>query len=427
MADEKAGGDAGGKADAKGNGKALNLGIPDSAGHKGTISIDANAPIESVVLAYKAVGKLADHIGFRVRDINKSNAPILFHNPADFVALAELRAFEKLADVFQETLTDLIARAKKLTGDDLFDPSRKNLEFFSLSAAAGVVGAIGGLISSGLQIMSLFRADNEFKNYKIEVEDQVLAITVAGRLAPYMPVFSSGIVPVEPAATSEALKTLKKLRDLRIELEGALALLGQSGNDNEGSASSHANAGAHGDADDGKRKDDKDPPSSDPLAEIAEELKKVGNRRLKDQKDEKASPASGLRAEIVKALKDFDAFVDSLSKVDEKTGASRLSQLLIGENLNAILAKGAYILWLKAVAAGGAAHAKTTTATSDLTYSGGAIASYAIFDSRGQLIEADTKPMYGGYVRVGDLPYVKIGLFGEPPDSQPPGGWLLPP
>jgi hypothetical protein len=423
MSEEKAGGDAGGKADPKGNGKALNLGIPDSAGHKGMISIDANAPIESVVLAYQAVGKLADHIGSRVRDVNKNKAPILFHNPADFLALAELRAFEKLADVFQKTLTDLIAKAKKLTGDDLFDASRKNLELFSLAAAGGLVGAIGGFISSGLQILSLFRADNEFKNYKIEVEDQVLAITVAGRLAPFMPVFSSGIVPVEPAAGSEALKTLKKLKDLRIELEGALALLGQGGKDNEESVSSHGNAGAHGDTDNEKRKDDKDASSLDPLAEIAEELKRVGNRKVKD---EKASPASGLRAEIVKALKDFDSFVDGLSKVDEKTGASRLSQLLIGENLSAILAKGAYILWLKAVAAGGAAHAKTTTASSELTYSGGATASYAIFDSRGQLIEADTKPMYGGYVRVEDLPYVKIGLFGEPPTRQPPGGWSLP-
>jgi hypothetical protein len=426
MSEEKADGDAGGKADPKGNGKALNLGIPDSAGHKGTISIDANAPIESVVLAYQAVGKLADHIGSRVRDVNKSKAPILFHNPADFLALAELSAFEKLADFFQKTLTDLIAKANKLTGDDLFDASRKNLELFSLAAAGGVVGAIGGLISSGLQILSLFRADNEFKNYKIEVEDQVLAITVAGRLAPFMPVFSSGIVPVEPATGSEALKTLKKLKDLRIELEGALALLGQGGKDNEESVSSHGNAGARGDADNAKRKDSKDASSLDPLdplAEIAEELKKVGNRRVKD---EKASPASRLRAEIVKALKDFDSFVDSLSKVEEKTGASRLSQLLIGENLSAILAKGAYILWLKAVAAGGAAHAKTTTASSELTYSGGAIASYAIFNSRGQLIEADTKPMYGGYVRVKDLPYVKIGLFGEPPTQQPPGGWSLP-
>jgi hypothetical protein len=137
-----------------------------------------------------------------------------------------------------------------------------------------------------------------------------------------------------------------------------------------------------------------------------------------------------LRVRIVQTLKDFDTFLESLSKIDEKAENSRLSRIVAGENVGAALKDGAYVLWLKAVAAGGAAHAKVSTFNSKLTYSGGAIASYAIFDNRGHLVEADTIPMYGGKVRVDYLPRIDLGLelYGDvkfSPDSLAAG--TLPP
>jgi hypothetical protein len=365
--------------EAKDEAKLFNLGLPDSAGHKGTITIDENAPVEGVILAFDAVGKLADYIAARVMEVNKAKAPIVFHNPADFVALGELRAFNSLAEVFCKMLADLLARAEKLREKSPFDASMGQLEFLSLTAA-GAVGAIGSLISSGLQILSLFRADHTFKNYKVEVEDQVLAITVAGRLASSIPVFSSGVVPVKPAAESPALKTLKGLKDQRMKLQAALALLGED--------------------------EDEEPVAPGATSE--------------PKKPPKPAPIVKLIAEINQALKDFDTFVQSLSKVDDKTGASRLSQIIIGETLDALLDKGALILWLKAVAAGGGTHARITTFTDELTYSGGAIASYAIFNGSGALKEANTVPMYGGKISISKLCDGKTGVFNpEPLPSDP--------
>src|SRR5882724_3649872 len=73
--------------------KTFSLGLPEGAGHKGTITVNDNAPIESIILAYQVVHKLARHISDRVIEHNKQkNLPVFFHNAADFAAIRELRA-----------------------------------------------------------------------------------------------------------------------------------------------------------------------------------------------------------------------------------------------------------------------------------------------------------------------------------------------
>ncbi len=357
-----------------GDSKPQSLGIPDSAGHKGTITIDDNAPIEGLILAYKAVGKIADRIRELVVSKVGEKGAILIYNPADFVVIEAQQAFSRQTSVVRDIFEQLIKEAEDLTNADLPDTDLPSTDLSDLAGPQSaqlwpgvIVGAAGAVINSGLQLLSLFRVDHQFKNYKVDVEDQVLAVTVAGRLAPKFAVFNTSIVPIEPTDSSAipaSIKALQHLKELRLQLVG----LG----------------------------DELVPPTSNKVTE--------GGKA-------ETSTASLLHAKIVEAIKDFDAFEASLSKPDEKTGLSRISQLVIADNLIAFLEKKAHILWLKAVAAGGGAHVKTSTWSSEMTYSGGAIASYALFNEHGRLLEADTITMYGGSVSIDQLPSAAESIF----------------
>jgi hypothetical protein len=117
-----------------------------------------------------------------------------------------------------------------------------------------------------------------------------------------------------------------------------------------------------------------------------------------------------LVAQIKDVHKSYDSFRDGLSKIDDKIGNSPLTRVIAGETLSARLDGGAYVLWLKAVAAGGAAHAKVSTFDSNISYSGGAVISYAIFGPDGDLLEADTIPMYGGKVVISGIEAIDFDL-----------------
>jgi hypothetical protein len=378
------------KAKEDGGTKLPSLGIAESAGHKGTVSVNDNAPIESLVLAYQAVGKIADSICASVAA--RSTGPILIHNPADFVALGEFRAFEQQAEFFERLLSQLTDAVRKLGAETVFGGREANL---IAETAAVVIGAIGSAINSGLQILSLFRADNEIKNFKIEIEieEQVLAMTVAGRLAAKnLPVFNSALVPIEPPAKSAAVDRLMRLKAQCLRLSEAL-------NDKSGKAEPRA---------------EKDKATHEPDAEgrTYDQGLPIGLAEASGEVIKQSSSEAELRAGVAEAIKNCEAFLNGLVKLDEKTGTSKLSQVLLGENVHALLHQRACVLWLKPVAAGGSAHAKTSTFNSALSYSGGAIASYAIFDHQGRLIEADTVPMFGGKVNIENLPWADWRPFG---------------
>lgn len=355
--------------------KAYNLGLSDTAGHKGAITLNDNAPIESVILAYQVVRKLAEHISIRVQ-ARYGECDVLMHNPADFVALTELRTFFTASEEFGRIFNDLIKAANASSTGEGHKPGL---------APALVLPVLGSIINSVLQVFSLFRSDEDIKSYKIEVEDQVLAMTVAGRLvAAKCRVVSSAVVPADPLRTSKVLTKLQDLRKLRMDLAVLLDKLNAAPS---GSPVEHESAKAEAPP--------KDPKKAELIARIGE------------------------------ALKSYDAFELGLAKLDEKTAHSALSRIMAVENLEELLKKEKLcILWVKAVAAGGGSHAKVSTFTNALTYSGGAVVSYAIFDNTGVLKEADTVPMYGGKISVADLKETKLGLapygLAVPASKHPP-------
>jgi hypothetical protein len=424
-----------GSSDTNGKGsidaKTFNLNLPE--GHKGSITIGDNAPIESIILAYRAIRNLSRHIAKRVLTIDQTNPQpiVLLHNPAEFVSLNDLNAFVAIIGDFERRFESL-----KKANDLLASGVSPDLQTI-LPVAIPAFAVLSGLLNSGLQLFSLFRSDQEIKNYKIDFEDQVLAVTVAGQLA-LLPekkfkVYSSAIVPATPTNPSKVLSDLGKLDKLRSELSKILGDTTQAANGGSPLLSSlsglipELDAGNHNSSveqagvgiSESRSSEDRvsdqssDGSSSEDSQVRSQELSEEQQKSLGPRRSSPARPHSSskeLSAHIKKALEDFDSFKESLSKVDDKQASTRLSRILAAESLRSLLAAGAHIVWVKAVAAGGMAHTKTSTVHGELTFGSGVVVSYAIFNKDGEIEEADTVPLYAGKVTVDHLPPVTLGL-----------------
>ncbi|UPJ44003.1 hypothetical protein IVB40_08070 [Bradyrhizobium sp. 40] len=204
--------------------KTFNAEIPDSAGHKGTITVNDNAPIESIILAYRAARNLAHHIAKRVVRINDiaPKEAVLLHNAAEFASLGELRDFLAIRDDFKALFDALIEAAKLLPQEEA--PDQRNL----IETLVPAFAVFSGLLNTGLQLFSLFRTDQDIKNFKIEIEDQVFAVTVAGQLRllskRQFKVFHSATVP-SLAKQSQVLDSLRGLDKTRRDVAEALGKL----------------------------------------------------------------------------------------------------------------------------------------------------------------------------------------------------------
>ena len=360
------------RAEGQSNSTFPNLGLPVSAGHKGTISVNGDSPIESLLRAYQAISDIADEIATRVisdedRSANNSNR-ILIHDPADFKSIEALRTFQLQTGALKHLFGRLVEEAARFV-----KPT-------SRLAIAGAITAPGALISSGLQLLSLFRVDEQLKGSKIEVEDQALAVAVAGALRKRgVRVYNTDIFPIVPKPRPESQIVIPALKEL-IELRTKLVALGDE-------LAALTGAGA-------------------------------------DLKPNKGN-AGKLHERTVAAIAALDAFEDGLAKLDEKSGLSPMSQLVAGESLLGVLDERTRILWLKAVAAGGCSHSKEGTFKGDLTCSGGGIACYALYSHSGELLEANIITAYAGDVRMHRLEEVELPVFkpkAEPSPNEPQAG-----
>src|SRR4051794_13202737 len=285
------------RAEGQSNSTFLNLGLPVSAGHKGTILVNGDSPIESLMLAHQAISDIADEIATRIisdeaRSAHNSNR-ILIHDPADFKSIEALWTFQLQTGALKHVFGRLVEEAARIV-----KPTTR-------LAFAGAKTAPGALISSRLQQLSLFRVDQRLKGVKIKVEDQTLAVAVASALRKRgVLVYNTDIFPIVPKPGSESQIVVPALKEL-IELRTKLVELG------------------------------------DKLAAL------IGaGTNLKPNKDN----GRKLHERIVAANAAFDAFEDGLAKLDERSGVSLKSQLVTGESLLGFLDERTRILWLKTLA-----------------------------------------------------------------------------
>ena len=94
--------------------------------------------------------------------------------------------------------------------------------------------------------------------------------------------------------------------------------------------------------------------------------------------------------------------ITALTKPDEQSGLSFIQALWTAEQL-AKRFKSAYLLQVKSIAAGGATITTSNIFGSKLSFSGGVVISYMLFDNSGVLVNAGTIPAYGGNRHLQDM------------------------
>ena len=331
---------------------------------KGTTTIDGVTTVEGLLLAYRTMEKLAANISDRVKAASPSR--VMIYNPADFKAIDALRTFRIQYDLIQAGMDEaaITAKAALQTGQS------------SSATPKSIVGipVIGTIISSTLQLATLFRVDASIKESKIEIEDQVLAITVAGALKRlHIDVYNTSIMPIlteDDHKTNLLVQRLDQLTALRFELAGL-------GNDLAAATKAGGTANAS-------------PPGT-------------------------TTNVAGLISaadKVTAASATFDMFVAALCKLDDASSTTKLAQLLEAGKLEKLLDDKVVFLWLKSVAAGGSSQTRKNIFRTTLSFSGGAIVSYAIYRRHGELLEAATLPLYSGWVKLEDLP--SGGLIAPP-------------
>jgi len=90
--------------------------------------------------------------------------------------------------------------------------------------------------------------------------------------------------------------------------------------------------------------------------------------------------------------------IAGLTKPDDQTGLNLIHTFATAEQL-ATAFPSAYLLQVKPIAAGGSTKTTTNILGSKLSFSGGSIISFMLFDTSGAVVAAGTSPLYGGYVR----------------------------
>lgn len=114
------------------------------------------------------------------------------------------------------------------------------------------------------------------------------------------------------------------------------------------------------------------------------------------------APDSQMKSETVAALKVLNAAVDSWVAQSASPGENNLyARLRRGEILKGMLDNGAYVLYLKTIAAGGANRTSKNLFTgSSLYHSGGAVVSYFLLNSTGAVVSAKNIGHYGGFIKL---------------------------
>lgn len=332
----------------------------------GTIETEGDAPIESQVLAYEAVNDIARRIaGAITSDVD--GKPIVIYDAAQVTAVQNYVAF--------------VERLKLLEAE--YDGA--------LSDEAGFVdvpAAISGIASTLAGTLALFRTDVKVTSKTLSIEDIALIAAVASHVtsAVYHPAlippgFATPPVPPsfhpdapDPPGTSELLKRLHTLDTRRQEADEEIKRLG-------------AQIG----------RIQKQVTALD--KEIAELVKKIkagkgdvaALKRLLEQKQKEKAEAGRQLAELNTAKKEletvnaiYQAIRNGLIAGGNNTTA--MLGLLNAERVCALLDQGAPILHLKIAAASGTTQTSNNLfAGSRLRHSGGAVATYVLFETGGAI------------------------------------------
>ena len=338
----------------------------------GTIETAGDAPIESQVLAYEAVDVVAGLIAEAIAG-DVDGRSVVIYDAAQVTAIQNYVAF--------------VERLKLLW--DEYDRALQNAE--EALAPEGAVAAldapaiIAGIASSVAGVLSLFRTDVKVTSKALTVDDLALVAAVASRLSGADGVYHPALVPPDfalppvppplnpgdevPSDMSELLAALNELDKAREQATDALKRL----------AVRIAKI----------KKLDKE------IAELAKKIKAgVGDvkelkEKLKQKQMEKAKAGQPAKMESAKKkLEAVNAMYQTIRTglIAGGNNTTAMLGLLNAERVRRLLDAGAPLLHLKMAAASGTTQTSNNLfAGSRLRHSGGAIATYVLFEAGGMI------------------------------------------
>jgi hypothetical protein len=332
---------------------------------------------------------------------------VLIHDEADIGLLLRYKAFLAQAEVIRNQIEADIATAngvysgvaqpqkeKSLLPTENLDIELKGIlpkELLPKSKIPQVKELVGGTAialagataKTAIDLISLFRTDVSLRYGNLTISDQALITAVLKELAAQnIEVYDPSLVP--PDMMSQESKVQDELRQIDQAQQRLEGLHGMINADRSALAKkieqiSSDNAAA----DKGKTGGAETP--EDKLQAVKDRLAAL------DREDQRRSATTSAIA----------AFRTGLIKADDNSGITALTNILHGENI-ASVATDAHWLWLKVAAAGGGYQTRQTLwgILTNVSYSGGAIVEFQLFDKDGKVVAAGLLPAYTGFIKL---------------------------
>jgi hypothetical protein len=398
---------------------------------EGTTSVDG-LTLEANVMAFQAMSEASKKISRNIqahiaaRPASDGIKTIVIHSDADAAALLNYRVFGAQANYFIQEYLRLLNK----------EASNPDLEKARGTAGIAVTAAaVGGAIQSVVDVVALFRTNTEIKNVTVDAIDEATFVAAIGEnMAKQNPpgvsrtqIYYPALFPINTQAdTNEALPIivfLNQMQALRAEAERAIK---DAPTDDEPSkALTKAQARLNGltatiTAKDAERQakrnevmaaQQRSAPQPEmaalnaQLLTITRELNKLtADKRQLDSDIAYYNTAqyTANLAELPVLNENFDKFLGGLFKVDDAGAASAFTNLVRASLLSAKLREQGCILHVKVVRQGGSFQKKdnlyTKVATgSRLSFSGGVVVHYILFDKNGAVQTSGMVPQYFDY------------------------------
>lgn len=317
---------------------------------EGKIAGSEALTLENQIIAYEAVDNITNGIGEEVLNAipDPDNSRIIIHNSADLNSIVQYI-----------TLMNQLKQAIKVY-DELLKP---RIVLPGESGSSGLASALmapqlaSSVLSSVIDLISMFRTDTEFKATTVNIDNQALIGHVAKSLLAQkktVQIYYPEIVPANILFMDDG-DTLDIIEQLNTLLE-------------------------------------KKSMAAEKVAEY-------------EAQDDAQKKANGLRLAIpkLKALNDqVDKINADLLRADDKGQTTPLNTLIKAERLKKAGNKAnSYLLYVKALNTTGTTKlTKNLFTGSKMYHSGGAVISFILFDPQGAIVKSNTLHDYKGFIKV---------------------------
>ncbi len=393
----------------------IGLHVPDlPTERQGSVKAEGDAPVESQIIAYEALEKIACQIAQRL-----PAGDLVIHNESELSAITELQAFGRQLDQVETAFGGLPPELLNLS-DDPQNRGRQIQEFLDAQFTESVTSLFPGVaISTALEVFSLFRTNVAVTSKALTLAQEALIAELAAatrarpagsrtcdsqdgtRVIHNTAAFPLGLLETDSpferrmaqlALTSRdvdrMIRFLEAARAARAQRIAAISRLDQEITALEKEIEELETAGASG-------------------QQIAVLVQRAADKRKEKQELERTASKGQLQAEnrllereVVQArtAKELYAGVlDVLMAKEKASGLNLMARLIRAERLKQLLEGGAHTLQLKVVAAGGSVKTAQNFFRSSIWHSGGAVVTFLVYDKDGTISESDNLRYRPGY------------------------------